>query len=455
MAVIVCSISLVRGFHGQTFMGRALGGDFVQFYVAGKILNEHPTQKLYDLDLEVDLQHKAVPEAAKDQMLVFASAPYVAQIYRPFALLPYTWAYVAWLAISFGLYIAGVVLLLRSAGLSGVIGNTALLLAISSMPFLMETWIGGQISVLAFVALAGFAFLRSRNQPFVAGLILSLAFFKPTLIAIPVLMLAFGRRWKMLAGVMAGSVGLGLLSLETVGLDGCRRWVDTLTFYGRLATGSASALHRSKYVDLGSFFHLALGNSSLVAEILSVVLFVAGLALLARTWWRSANWPSHSRDLLWMATIAGALVLNVYSPIYDTILLTIGVGMGAKAVLETTGRDREVFQGWMVLLYIVPWITQSFAEFLRFQPFTLVLAGFACWALRLAERTASSGSVGKTATSVIDHASAVSAEEHSTYYQSLGLAPYLVTGSTGNSGGCLSVLLRGYWCRTAFNMGTR
>jgi hypothetical protein len=32
----------------------------------------------------------------------------------------------------------------------------------------------------------------------------------------------------------------------------------------------------------------------------------------------------------------------------------------------------------------LPWITQSFAEFLHFQLFTIVLAGFAAWALRLA-----------------------------------------------------------------------
>ena len=130
-ALIVCGLSIVRGFQGQTLMGRPLGGDFVQFYVAGKILNQYEPARMYDLDLEVRLQHEAVPEAPNDQMLVFASAPYAGLIYRLFARLPYPWAYVGWLAFSLALYSAAVVLLLRSVELSEPQRRTGFLLAIS------------------------------------------------------------------------------------------------------------------------------------------------------------------------------------------------------------------------------------------------------------------------------------------------------------------------------------
>src|ERR1035438_10867764 len=231
-ALIVCGLSIVRGFQGQTLMGRPLGGDFVQFYVAGKILNQYEPARMYDLDLEVRLQHEAVPETSKDQMLVFASAPYAGLIYRPFAWLPYPWAYVAWLAFSMALYSAAVVLLLGSVALSDQQRRTGLLLAISSMPFLMETWIGGQISVLGFFAIALFVFCRARDRRFSAGLALALALFKPTLIAIPVLMLVCGRRWRMLGGVVTGAAALALASIQMAGIKGCAAWLDTLKFYG-------------------------------------------------------------------------------------------------------------------------------------------------------------------------------------------------------------------------------
>lgn len=429
VALIICIISVVRGFQGQTFMGRPLGGDFAQFYAAGKILNQFDASRLYDLDLEVKLQHQAVPATAADQMLVFASAPFLAQILRPFAALPYAWAYVAWLLFSMALYSFGVVLLIRSTALSAQQRITGFLLGISCMPFLLETWIGGQISVIGFFAITLFVFLRARNRKFWAGMALSLALLKPTLVAIPILMLLCGRRWRMLGGAVAGAAALALVSIQTVGIRGCISWLETLQFYGKLTTGPASALRRNKYVDAGSFFHLLLGNASTIAQVLGILAAVAGIAVLGAAWWRSAAWSLASRDLLWAATFAGALVTNVYTPIYDTVLLAPAVALASGVMLHWAGRERNTFAGWLVLLYMVPWLTQSFAEFLRFQPFTLVLAGFAWWTLGIAQRQGNRG---------------VDELQDSTYHQLLGLTSYLGESRTNNSGQRLSVFLRSY-----------
>lgn len=429
VAAIICVISVVRGFQGQTFMGRPLGGDFAQFYAAGKILNQLDGARLYNLDLEVKLQHQAVPATSADQMLVFASAPFLAQIFRPFAALPYAWAYVAWLLFSMALYSGGLVLLIRSTALSAQQRLTGFLLGVSFMPFVMETWIGGQISVVGFFAVALFVFCRARNRKFLAGVALSLALFKPTLVAIPLLMLLCGRRWRMLGGAVVGATALALVSLQTAGIRGCASWFETLRFYGRLATGPASALRRNKYVDAGSFFHLLLGNASTIAQILGILVAAVGIVVLAAAWWKSSAWSPASRDLLWAATFAGALVSNVYTPIYDTVLVGPAVALAAGVLLHCGDRERNTFAGWLVLLYMVPWLTQSFAEFLRFQPFTLVLAGFAWWTLRFAWCQADRG---------------VDELQDSTYHQLLGLTSYVGASRTNNSGQRLSVLLRSY-----------
>ena len=449
VGLLMCGLSILHGFAGQTFMGRPLGGDFVQFYVAGKILNQNEAARLYDLDLEVRLQHEAVPEAPQDQMLVFASAPYAGLIYRAFARLPYAWAYVAWLAFSLALYAAAVGLLLCSVPLSGQQRTTGFLLAISSMPFLMETWIGGQISVLGCFAIALFLFCRSRNRRFLAGLALALALFKPTLIAIPVLMLVCGRRWRMLSGVVTGAAAVALASIQMVGIRGCAAWLQTLRFYGRLATGPAEALRRTKYVDVGSFFHLLLGSASTLAQVLAVVAGLAALAMLAAGWWQSSSWSASSRDLLWAATLSGALVSNVYTPIYDTILIGPAAALAAGVMLRSGRKEREVFGGWLVLLYIVPWLTQSFAEFSRFQLFTLILAGFAWWALgcarRRPERQEGAQSQGPQDIDLESgEGSGVCQTQGSTYHQRLGLTSYAASCLTRNSRRCLSVFLRSY-----------
>lgn len=390
-AAVVCGWSVFRGFQGQTFLGRALGGDYAQFYVAGRILNQHEPARLYDLDLEVALQHKFAPGMSKDHMLVFASAPYLAWIYRPLAGLPYAWSYVAWLIFSFALYAASLLLLLGSVPLSRTQQKTGFLLGISSMPFLMETWIGGQISVLGFFAICLFVYSRSKNLPFLSGLGLALAIFKPTLVALPVLMLLCGRRWRVLSGIASGVAALAVASIAAVGLKGCAAWIDTLRFYGRVATGPAAVLRRFKYVDFGSFFRVLLGDSAGLAQILAIIVCAAGVAVLGIAWWRSSSWNIASRDLLWAATLSASVVLNVYTPIYDALPAAAAAALAAGVFLKRDPEDREALIAWLVLLYLVPWITQSLAEFLRLQLFTLVLAGFAGWALRRASRSEPAG----------------------------------------------------------------
>ena len=111
-------------------------------------------------------------------------------------MLPYLWAYCAWLAFSAALYLTAVVLLFRATGLPAEHKKPAILLALSFTPFLFETWIGGQLSVVGFFVWVLFFSMRYRNQFFLAGMALALGSFKPTLIALPVAMLICGRRWS-------------------------------------------------------------------------------------------------------------------------------------------------------------------------------------------------------------------------------------------------------------------
>ena len=384
VGIILCGLSVFRGFHGQALMGRPLGGDFVEFYAIGRILNSYEAFRIYDLQLAVGLQHATLPSMAETQMLVFGHAPYVAYLFRPFAALPYTWAYLAWLAFSASLYVMSLFLLFRSSNLPREHRKTGLLLAVSSVPFILETWIGGQLSVVVFFAWALFFYFRHKNRMFLAGIALSLALFKPTLLVLPAAMLLCGRRWRTLGGLSAGAFALALVSIKMVGLRGCHAWIDTLLFLARMNAGPGEVWHLAKYVDIMSFFHLLVRNAPVLTGILSSVIGVAVFAMLAAVWFRPpARAHQPEEDLLWAATLCFTLVVNAYAPIYDSILVVSAVVLAAGA-LQNRNEHREILQAWLLLLYIVPWITQSFAEFLHFQLFTIVLAGFAAWSLRLA-----------------------------------------------------------------------
>jgi hypothetical protein len=249
--VILCAASVLLGFQGRTFMGRALGGDFVGFYAIGKILNTYPAARIYDLELAVRLQHAILPSMPATQMLVFGQAPYIAWLFRPFALLPYAWAYVAWLGFSAALYVAGLKALFGALRLTREDRKTGFLLALSWAPFLFETWIGGQMAAVVFFIWALVLCCLQSDRRFLAGLVLSLCLFKPTLVALPAAMLLIGRRWRVAGGLAVGSAMVALASLGTVGWEGCRAWAGMLAFNAQTVAGSGDAWHRAKYVDMG------------------------------------------------------------------------------------------------------------------------------------------------------------------------------------------------------------
>jgi hypothetical protein len=401
IGVILCSVSVLLGFQGRSFLGRPLGGDFVEFYTVGEILNNESPARIYDLERISNLQHAALPSMPDTQMLVFAQTPFIASLFRPFALLPYAWAYVAWLGFSAGLYMAALALLFRTVRLNADDRKTGFLLALSSTPFLFETWIGGQMSVVVFAIWVLFFWCLDSDRRVLAGFVLALCLFKPTLVALPALMLVVGRRWRVVGGLAAGGIGMALLSVATVGLDGCRAWFANLALYGDRAAKTGEAWHEAKYVDLLAFFHLLLPKPAAVATVAALSAATIGVVLLGRAWWKSDSTfmdrPIPERRL-WAATLCLTLVVNPYVPIYDAILVVIAVALVA--------REQRTIAGWLLALYLVPWVTQSFAEFLHVQLMTIVLAAFGVWLMERAGKGSMSrfspGEEESTMTSPLD-----------------------------------------------------
>jgi hypothetical protein len=234
-----------------------------------------------------------------------------------------------------------------------------------------------------FFAWAAFFYFRHKDRMFLAGIALSLGLFKPTLLVLPAVMLVFGRRWRLLGGRAAGALAFALASIQMVGIRGCHAWIDTLLFNARIVAGPGEALRLAKRVDITSFFHLLIRDAPVLTGILSSVIGVAAVAMLAAVRFRSSVRAGQPEEnLLWSATLCFTLVANSYAPIYDSILVVSAVVLVVGAV--GSRNEDETFQAWLLALYMVPWISQSFEEFLHFQLFTIVLAGFAAWALRLA-----------------------------------------------------------------------
>src|SRR6267378_7510167 len=100
---------------GQTVFGYPLARDYSAFYVAGEIANEYSFSSAYDLELQSRIYHELLPHEPPESELPFVNPPFLLIPFSIIARLPYAWAFAFWLALSMALYIAGLLLMLRSS----------------------------------------------------------------------------------------------------------------------------------------------------------------------------------------------------------------------------------------------------------------------------------------------------------------------------------------------------
>ena len=388
-SLVLAVLAFLRGQAGHALLGVSFGADFANFYVAGKMLNEYPAERLYDIDLQARLYHDLAPDAPLDRTLVFPYAPVVAELFRPFAKMPYLAAAVVWTLCSVGLYLAG----LHLACLGNVEASqraSATILAFSFVPFLVECCLGGQLSAVAFFSLALAIRLEQAGMIFASGLAAGLCWYKPTMLVWVLPMMLITRRWKALGGAAVAALMFAVLSLAMTGSDGVGGYLRTMQFYGDLSLRKVSPFPVFKFVDLSAFFSLLPYGGLAWSRVAAALALAAASLYLLRFYWRRRGEGQPSAGLVWAATIVGTLVINVHVPIYDVTLAVIGVFLTAGAIRQRGSRpDRETFFSLTVVLYLASLLTQACALYLHLQPLTIVLWAMGCFCIALAENLSS------------------------------------------------------------------
>ena len=207
------------------------GVDFSAYYLAGKALQERPTEGLYDLpmfaDGRMDLNTEDSPGTrwhalAQREHVPFAAPyiypPFLAGFVAPLAQLPFAQALFAWNLLTTVLTLAGVLLSFAVAGVRAD-GELALIAGVglfSFFPFLNNLFFGQMGGVILFLFAAGVWFL-SRRWIWLSALCFAVATLIKLTPAIVVPLLLLHRYWRWLAAYMAWCTGLLLLSVWMVG----------------------------------------------------------------------------------------------------------------------------------------------------------------------------------------------------------------------------------------------
>ncbi len=395
--LILLTVAFATNVNGKTIFGPYLGADFGAYYIAGKIFNEHRADRIYDPALHHQLYLAEFPWAPRDSQLYYANAPFFIVPFIALAHLPYAWAYLGWLLFSLLLYLAGFNLVWKTlTDIPRDASRVALLLAVSFMPFLVECLAGGQTSAVGFFCLALAISLERRARHLFSGAALSLCAYKPTLLLLVVPMLLISRRYRTLLGLAAGSVSLSVISLLLVGWQGCLGFINTLLYFSSVSTTAASGLRSWKYVDINSFFRLLLGGGFSWRWLLTALVFILIVPFLAMRWWRSGM--KHDDRLVWAVTLAWTPVLNLYMGMYDATIVVLSALLVTDFLYGAAGSKQTALsfnhKFLLLLLYIVPWLTQPIARLAHLQFFTIVLAMFGTYLLRLSMKFESTPLLG-------------------------------------------------------------
>jgi hypothetical protein len=355
-------------------------GDFAGFFSFGSILNHHPMADLYNYPLLLEICNQVHPRSLAYGPLPYP--PFVGLFFQPFTLLPYWAAYLAWVLISFALYAAGLHMIIsRFFPLSFHARSLLYCLAFGFAPFLIDTAANGQLAAVGFFALALAIREDDTGRFFVSGLALSLCTYKPTLLLLILPMLVIQRKFRTILGFLAGSLALITVTTIAGGLSIWPVFLRAMLGFSQWSSGPHAAEGRplAKYIDLSACSSLIPGGHSIPALIVLAIVAIAALGSLAFFGWRSPRLGKPFNTLLWAAALTWTLLLNLYVPIYDSILAVISVILTAAVLrqIRATGkpasRINRVFTALWIAIFISSWCTVALATYTSIQLITLLL----------------------------------------------------------------------------------
>jgi hypothetical protein len=260
-----------------------LGSDFMSFYTGARLLLDGTGASLYDLERQSAVQQAlTAPHVFEGGVLPYVNPPILALLLTPLAPLPYDVAFYLWTGCNLLFLTLAVRRLLATFGKPAPTQRITLWLMALTFPPAFVALRLGQNSVLLLFLLAVYLAEMWRGRELRAGLVLSLALFKPQLLAVWLVILLVKRRWRALLGFGAGAAALTGIQLAVVGGSGALAYLDLLAKAAGWEEehGYAAALTHS----WGGFWRLLFPGERALADFLALAAGVATVALVLWVW---------------------------------------------------------------------------------------------------------------------------------------------------------------------------
>jgi hypothetical protein len=325
--------------------------DFSVIYIGSRMVYLGLGSKLYDLGEQQKLKKALLPNA---EPLIFEHPPFEALLLSPLGALPYKTAYLIWGLVNIAIWLSLPYLMRPYAPVPrddlGYFLLWLLFLPLGAALF------AGQSSLVVLLLYA-ITFIQLRcGRDFRAGAVFGLALFKFQF-AIPLALIFFlQRKWRFMKGFVATAIGLGVLSLVTVGWHG-------MLSYIHLLAGIAAHPENPSYgsaigmATVGGFVYPILGKAFGHA---AASVIVAGVSIFLLFWTarrqKNACLAADQRqfDLMFAAAVVVSLATSLHMFTYDMSPLVLAMLLVTKYFPARSHTRLRVLLGTTLVMFWMP-----------------------------------------------------------------------------------------------------
>jgi hypothetical protein len=300
--------------------------DFRNLYTAGYMVRTGHGHELYNYSAQKGVQDALV--SREEIAIPFIRPAYQALVFAPFSLLPFRWAYCAFLLLNLAVLCYCYKLLRPRMGRLAQVWP--------GLPFGMFLFIPigaalmqGQDSILLLALLATALVALEKGQDFTAGALIGLGLFKFQLVIPIALLFVAWRRWRFSAGFALSAIGLAALSTTMVGWSALRvymRSMLSLSATQNLSSGIALPVNRMANLH-GMLFGIFDGQGFVAPLTVAASAIVFAIAALRR--------PQKAESLALAITIGA--VVSYYLFIHDMSVLLIPVAWALDSSIASEG----------------------------------------------------------------------------------------------------------------------
>jgi hypothetical protein len=315
--------------------------DFISFYTAAKILRSGQGHRLYDLNLQYEIQQQTAPSGRiRAGALPFVRPAYEAWLFVPLAGMSYTAAFGIWSGVTLILVVLIAVLLRRHVrGLEQVPTFFLLLILLSYFPVFI-TLLQGQDSVLLLCIFCLVFIELQKGKERTGGMLLGLGWFKFPLMAVFLVPFVVARRFRVLFGSCITSLALLAVSIATTGWRAFLDYPRYLLRVNRLATGINNPRDMPNVRGLVD----VAGAGVLSPVTLNVIVAAMSLALvtwLATKHRRFTPGDSGVFTLAFALDLVVMLLAGYHAHVFDLVLLVPAMAIATGFCLSDTAFERS------------------------------------------------------------------------------------------------------------------